>query len=203
MKIPRVKIYSKSFPLLKLQFHSSTGRKPGLGVLKSAWANGDLNSWGTQNQSQSSSVIHIRVPPFRSSVYPMSCQRQHLNESQDEQNALSSILNDYTSLQILQRSQHEVMALQAESRTLEAEKRQLMVRRKRLFNEFTMGLKVSCFKFPAKKMCSIKTDHPPLGLWRPARGQEAETHGAEEHRQEEGTAPAAADASYQVKGERE
>ena len=54
-------------------------------------------------------------------------------------------------LQILQRSQHEVMALQAESRTLEAEKRQLMVRRKRLFNEFTMGLKVTYFRFPAQK----------------------------------------------------
>ena len=53
--------------------------------------------------------------------------------------------------QILQRSQHEVMALQAENRTLEAEKRLLMVRRKRLFNEFTMGLKDSSVPLEVKK----------------------------------------------------
>lgn len=45
----------------------------------------------------------------------------------------------YSRIQILQRSQHEVMALQAENRALEAEKRQLMLRRKRLFDEFTQA----------------------------------------------------------------
>ena len=59
------------------------------------------------------------------------------------------------------------MALQAENRTLEAEKRLLMVRRKRLFNEFTMGLKDSSVPLEVKKQklmelrSIVKKKNPP------------------------------------------
>ena len=59
------------------------------------------------------------------------------------------------------------MALQAENRALEAEKRQLMMRRKRLFNEFTMGLKDSGVPLEVKKRklmelrSIVKKKNPP------------------------------------------
>ena len=80
---------------------------------------------------------------------------------------IDRLIKDLPSRQILQRSQHEVMALQAENRTLEAEKRQLMVRRKRLFNEFTMGLKDSSVPLEVKKQklmelrSIVKKKNPP------------------------------------------
>ena len=67
----------------------------------------------------------------------------------------------------MQRSQHEVMALQAENRALEAQKRELMMRRKRLFNEFTMGLKDSGVPLEVKKRklmelrSIVKKKNPP------------------------------------------